>query len=221
MKTICLRRLFALAIGFMLAAPADTETKAAITVTLDGPQTLTIGQSATYNLFGSSDSNDVVDGFGIVLNIAGGPGLGLSATQSDTFLTDTDYVFFGRSGSVAMGLSATAPVGDSLSIADFSDDQSATPNPGASDPFTFGNEPRLIARFSVDAVAPGNFSLSLDPTTSFNDPDFNPISFNATPLHVTAVPEPSVAFVTVMATGCIGLRRWRTKRRTNRVDQTI
>jgi len=209
MKTIKLKALIAVALGLALSALGNTPARAEISLTIDGPELVRVGQSATYSVLGSSNANDVLDGFGIILNASGGPGLSFSSTQSSDFLTDSDYVFFNRSGNAATNFPATALSDGSLSIADFSDDQSASPNPGMSDPFTFGAEPRLFGQFSVDAVAPADFSIAFDPTTSFNDPNFDLISFTSTPLNVTAVPEPSSLLAMLVVVGAIAWRRRR------------
>ncbi|KLU06070.1 hypothetical protein RISK_001921 [Rhodopirellula islandica] len=202
-----------LAIGLTLSSLASTEARAALTLTIDGPQELTVGQSATYSVFGTSDNDDEVDFFAMLFTISGDPGLAFSATQSDDFLTNPDYVFFDRSGNVALGLPATTLAGGSLSIADFSDDQSAAPDVGLPDPFTLGVDSQLIGQFSVDAVSAGTFSIAIDPTSSFNDLSFNLTPFSSTPLSVTAVPEPSSLLA--MA-GVAGGLAWRRRGKTQR-----
>ncbi|MEM9825892.1 MAG: PEP-CTERM sorting domain-containing protein [Planctomycetota bacterium] len=188
-----LRNFTVLGLTFALVLFAGTEARSDIAVTFDGPTDLVVGQSATYQLFATSDSADILDAFGVTLSISGGSGLVFSDLQSDAYLTDSDYVFFNRSGNVALGQSGITSDAGSLSFADFSDDQSQAPNPGMSDPFTFGSGSVLLGEFSLDAVSFGDFSIVAepDPATSFLDPGFSTITFSSTSFNVSAVPEPS------------------------------
>jgi len=152
------------------------------------------GSSGFIDVMISSNSSDALDGYLFDLNITGGSGA-VFGVQSDAFLTNSNYVFFGRSANVANTLAAsTISGGGSIAtLADNSWDFTSLP-PGDPLPFTLSGSSRLLARLEFNANGAGVFNVNIDSATStFSDAAFSTFAFTSTggSFTITAVPEPS------------------------------
>jgi hypothetical protein len=188
--------LLAVFMGSLIVLGEFAIADLAITLTPSSPSFVE-GSSGYVDVFVSSNSSDALDSFLFGLNITGGPGAVFSNTQSEAFLTDSNYVFFNRSASVNQVLPATSVGGggSTISVGDVSYDTASLPFPGDPLPFTLpgSGSPSLLARLEFDAIAPGTFNVDIDLGSSFSDVNFNNFSFSSTgsSFTVTAVPEPS------------------------------
>ena len=175
------------------------------------------GSSGSIDVMISSNSSVALDAYLFDLNITGGSGA-VFGLQSDAFLTNSNYVFFGRSANVANSLAAsTISGGGSIAaLADNSYDFASLPLPGDSLPFALSGAPRLLARLEFNAIGAGAFNVNIDPASTFQDAAFNDFAFTSTggSFSVTAVPEPSsMALVGLIGAGSYVYRRRTAKRK--------
>ncbi len=143
-------------------------------------------------------------------SMSGGPGLEFANPQTESHLSNSNYVFFNRSNSVFNALPSTVVTSaSSMNVSDLSDNGMGLPNP-----FTVGSagSESLLARLNLNALTAGTYSLQLLGTSSFSDAGFNNILFNTPSLNisVTAVPEPSsIGGAVALGLGRFWLRRKR------------
>jgi len=168
-----------------------------------------VGNSGFIDVMISSTSSDALDGYLFDLNITGGSGA-VFGVQSDAFLTNSNYVFFGRSANVAESLAAStiSGGGSDAKVGDASYDFASLP-PGDSLPFTLSGSSRLLARLEFNAIGAGVFNVNIDPATStFSDAAFGNFAFTSTGGSFTAVPEPgSMVLVGLIGFGGLMYRR--------------
>lgn len=169
------------------------------------------GSTGTADVLIYSNSSDQLDSFLVTLNVGGGSGVTFASPQPEAFLSDAAYVFNGRSANIAFSSPATvvSNAGSTVTLGDVSYDFVSPPNanprtiPGSANPL-------LLGRFEFLAGAPGNYNLTIDPSSSFSDVGFNTFSFSSTggSFIVTAVPEPSsLALVTICTASAFWMRR--------------
>lgn len=158
--------------------------------------------------------NDQLDSFLFDLNVTGGSGVTFVTPQPETYLTDPNYVFANRSANVALGLPATAPAnaGTTLTAADVSYDLTpatlSEPLPRAIPDST---SPLLLGRFAFNVGGSGNYTISIDPSSSFSNVAFDTFDYtsNTANFTVTVVPEPSSMALVLISGGAVAYRRWR------------
>lgn len=191
-----------------LASLSPTAARADIIVTFSSttPAPLIVGSAGQIDvMIASNTGTDFLDQFlvDVVLTPLTGPAGGLifSAIQSETFVTDSNYIFFNRSQSAFLGapVGAVNGSGDIYSAYDATDDGSGPPpGLGLPDPIfvpTVGNE-ALLFRLDLDAVAAGTYRIDLNLLSQFVDDNGSDLAFTSTPGFVTvnaasaAVPEP-------------------------------
>lgn len=147
------------------------------------------GDSGSLDIF-ISGQNDELDAFLFGVNITGGSGVVFDDPQNESFLNDSDYVFFGRSSNFINTNPSTFvdPGLANVTIADLSDD-----GLGGSDPYVFNNDQRLLAQLTFSILSGGTYEFTIDPTSSFSDAAFATINYTSNPasFNVAAVPEPS------------------------------
>lgn len=198
-----------LLIAQLWATPAEA---AIILSVAPSASTFNIGDSGFIDVMIHSDSADALDSYLIGLNLTGGPGVVFSSPQSEAFLSDGNYVFFGRSSSVINGFPATTVGGggSNVTVGDLTEDPMSPPNPL---PFVLpgASSPSLLTRLEFDVVGAGSFSVHIDPSSTFSDVDFNDFSFSSTGGSFTAVPEP--ASVVFLGIGTVGVGLLRRRRR--------
>lgn len=200
------------------------------------PNPLTVGSTGTIDVLIHSNSSDVLDGFLFDIRITptgGAPagGLQFSATQNDSQLADSEYVFYQISQSENTGsfIGQTTSPFDVYSGFDFSDDGSGIalpggPLPGSPSPVTLTGDDLLLARLDLTAFAAGTYAIDMLPSSEFGDEPGNLFSFDSTPGLLTvngtaAVPEPgSVGFLSIIA--LIAFRRYRMQSK-NRIRMTF
>jgi hypothetical protein len=169
------------------------------------------GDSGFIDVMISSTSSDALDGYLFDLNITGGSGA-VFGVQLDAFLTDSNYVFFGRSANVADSLAASTISGGG-SVATLADNSYDFASPPNALPFTLpgSGSPSLLARLQFNAVSIGSFTVDINAaTSSFSDANFDPFAFTSTggTFNVTAVPEPgSMILVGLIGFGGVMYRR--------------
>jgi len=170
-----------------------------------------VGNSGFIDVMISSTSSDALDGYLFDLNITGGSGA-VFGVQSDAFLANSNYVFFGRSANFANSLAAStiSGGGSDAKVGDASYDFASLP-PGDSLPFTLSGSSRLLARLEFNAIGAGVFNVNIDSATStFSDAAFNNFAFTSTggSFNITAVPEPSsMVLVGLIGFGSLMYRR--------------
>jgi len=191
----------------LLHAPSAS---AGLVVTLTPSATLiNVGQNAFIDVsITSDDLTDSLDGFFANLSITGGSGLAFVDPQSESFLADSSYVFFGRSGNVIQSSLATvvnSPT--SIGFSDFSDDGANAPSPRTLDS-TF-----LLARIDFTGVSAGTFGIEFGTASSFTRDGLSQISFTGpSSITVTAVPEPSsLVLAGIAGVGAVMAKRRRRK----------
>jgi len=175
------------------------------------------GSSGFIDVMISGTSSEQLDGYLFDLNITGGSGA-VFGVQSGAFLTNSNYVLFGRSANVANSLAASSISGGGsiATVADNSYDFSSLPLPGDSLPFTLSGSPRLLARLEFNATGAGVFNVDIDPASTFADAALSNFAFTSTggSFSVTAVPEPSsMALVGLIGAGSYVYRRRTAKRK--------
>jgi len=177
------------------------------------------GDSGFIDVMISSNSSDALDGYLFNLNITGGSGAVFGA-QSEAFLTNSNYVFFGRSANVANSLAASL-IGGGGSVVTVGDNSYDFAIPTLGDPLPFNlpgiGSPSLLARLQFNAVSAGSFTVGIDPSSSFSGPPptFDAFTFSSTSANfsITAVPEPSsMALVGLIGVGVYLYRRKTAKR---------
>lgn len=180
-----------------------------------------IGDTATMNVFLTSNSNQTFDAYQVqfvLTPLASSPNGGavFSPTLNLQYLTDPNYVFHSRSGVVNTNNSSpNSTDGTTLTGFDFSDDGSSAPNSGNPFPYSMlANQPVLLFQLDLTGIALGTYQVSLDSSnTTFLDDQINfiPINFQNTPgvFTVTAVPEPSSLTIVGLAQCVVVLRRRR------------
>jgi len=187
---------------------------AAIVLTVTpSSSTFVEGDSGFIDVMISSTSSDSLDGYLFDLNITGGSGA-VFGVQSDAFLTNSNYVFFGRSANVANSFAASMISGGG-SIATLADNSYDFLSPPDSLPFTLSSSPSLLARLQFNAVSAGVFTVGINAaTSSFSDANFDPFTFTSTggSFEVTAVPEPSsLVLAGIAGVGAVMAKRRRRK----------
>ncbi|MEZ6039689.1 MAG: PEP-CTERM sorting domain-containing protein [Planctomycetaceae bacterium] len=216
-------------LSFVVLTCLMTKADAGIIVSFSPtiPSPLVAGGSGQVDVLIASDTGtDLLDQYlaSVVLSPVGGPlgGLVFSPFQSETFLTDSSYVFFNRSQSVNLGAPAGTVnfSGDVYSAYDATDDGSGPPPaPGLQDPIfvpTVGNE-ALLFRLDLDALAAGTYEIDLDPLSQFVDENGFDIFFASTSGFLTvnpapaAVPEPGSILLLSVGTMVAAVRYRRCK----------
>ena len=215
-------RLFCLALVAAIMLQSQVVRADLVINTVSSAANYNVGDTGSVSVFVHSTNapNDALDSFLFDLNISGGSGVTFSIPQSESFLTNNNYVFFQRSANIALSLPATSVsnAGATLTMADVSYDLTPGPTLGNLLPRTIldANSPFLLGTFTFTANAVGNYSIGLDPSSSFSDVNFNTFNYSANPANfsVSAVPEPSsFLMASLTAAGCLLARRRRKKMR--------
>ncbi|MBL8814897.1 MAG: PEP-CTERM sorting domain-containing protein [Planctomyces sp.] len=227
-----LHQLSFLFCSLILTASAGTASAGlVISFSNTTPSTLVAGTSAQIDvLIANESATDLyLDGFfaDVVLSSVSGPtgGLVFSATQSESQLNHTNYIFYGSSLNQNTGL----PVGEVLSGgtvytgSDFSDDGSGGGFPGLPNPVlipTVGQE-AILYRLDLLALAAGTYTIDLDFSEFSGMEDLlefpDSLPYRSIPLTLTveaapaAVPEPGSAIIFGSAM-VFGLHRCRRRR---------
>ena len=188
-----------------------------------------IGDSGFIDVLISSNSADALDSYLYGLNITGGNGIVFSDPQSESFLSDGNYVFSGRSSNVnnALPASLVGGGGSTIAVADVSYDPASLPFPGDPLPFVLPGAglPALLARIEFEAVSAGIFNVDFDPGSSFSDVNFANFNFTSSGANITvnaaAVPEPATITL-VCVTGLVGgVMRYRRRRKAGAEQEAI
>lgn len=170
-----------------------------------------VGQTGSLNVFVYSDAADEVDSFLFDLNITGGTGVAFTDPQSESYLTDSDYVFFDRSLSEQFSLPTTMVSNNGATLT--MTDVSSNPTTGLAFPKLIpdSTNPLLLGSFTFDANAIGSYTVALAPSSSFSDSNFNliPYSVAGGSFNVSAVPEPSSLVLLGLGAAGFGLMRRR------------
>ena len=188
---------------------------------------ISVGSSGTIDFFIRADSgSQLLDGFQATISITGSTagGLVFSNTQTDAQLSDTNYVFFGKSLSqnTLVSVGTVTNAGLTYVGSDASDDGSAAPLAGNPVPVTLTTTDKLLFRLNLTGVAAGTYTLTIDPdtaNTAFFTDQLDPVAttiggvtLNSGQVQVivTAVPEPgTMSFVGVTLAGLAFMRRKR------------
>lgn len=212
-------RLFCLALVAAIMLQSQVVRADLVINTVSSAANYNVGDTGSVSVFVHSTNapNDALDSFLFDLNISGG-GVTFSIPQSESFLTNSNYVFYQRSANIALSLPATSVsnAGATLTLADVSYDLTPGPTLGNPMPRTIlgANSPFLLGTFTFTANAVGNYSIGLDPSSSFSDVNFNTFGYTASSANfsVSAVPEPSsFVLASLTAAGCLLARRRRKK----------
>ncbi len=180
-----------------------------------------VGDTGFIDVLISSNSADALDSYLYGLNITGGTGVVFSDPQSEAFLSDGNYVFFGRSSNVNIPLPATAVSGggSTISVGDVSYDPASLPFPGDPLPFVLPGAglPALLARIEFEAVSAGVFNVDFDPGSTFSDVAFANFNFTSAGTSITvnaaAVPEPGTITLVCVTGLAAGIMKYRRRRR--------
>ncbi|WP_077026125.1 hypothetical protein [Fuerstiella marisgermanici] len=211
-----------LACVFSRTASADL----VLSVTPSAPS-YNVGDSGFVDVMIYSTSADELDSYLMGVNITGGSGAVFTDPQSESFLSDSDYVFFGRSSSLINALPATTvgAGGSEVTVVDLTEDplNAFTPLPVT---LPGAGLPGLLTRLTFDAVSPGTFGVEVDPSSSFADVGFGNFSYTATgtsfSVNAAAVPEPASVIlggITCLAAGGMWFRRRRNRSSVSREGQ--
>lgn len=191
------------------------------------PSPIVAGSTGTIDFLIRADSGtQVLDGFQAEISITGttAGGLVFSNTQTDSQLSDTNYVFFGKSLSqnTVTAIGTVTNGGSTFVGADSTDDGSAAPLAGNPVPVTLTTTDKLLFRLNLTGVAAGTYTLTINPNaanTAFFTDQLDPVATtipggNLTlnsgqvQVTVTAVPEPgTLSLVGVAVAGLVFFRR--------------
>lgn len=216
---------------FVLLLATAGVSKAGLIITPSGstPSPIIAGSSGTIDFFVRADAGtQVLDGFQASISITGGTagGLVFSAVQTDAQLSNTNYVFFGKSLSqnTANGVGFTDfindPTGQTYVGADSTDDGSGIPLAGNPDAVTLNDtDNKLLFRLNLTGVSAGTYTLTINPNTNitaFYTDQLDPIAttiggvtLNSGQVQVivTAVPEPGSIALLGIAASCLAFTR--------------
>ncbi len=195
---------------FVVFGSATASAELILSFSPSSPSPLFAGSSGTIDVLIHSNSDDVLDAFQLEftltpMGISPAGGLKFSTTQLDAQLTDPDYVFAGRSLSQHTGSSVGTVnfAGDVFTGYDATDDVN-DPEHLTPLPVTLTTTDLLLFRLNLDAVAAGNYQISITSATfleNYFDDENDGISFTAGNGMITvsdataAVPEPSTAVI--------------------------
>ena len=210
-----LNRFICSVLVFALLDAASTKAAVVLSV-VPSASSFNVGDTGFLDVLIHSDSGDALDSYLASASISGGAGavFATPGAAPEPYLADSNYVFFNRSANVANNLNTITSGGTTAVFGDVSYDFGSAP-PGDPLPFVLpgAGAPRLLARLAFNAVSAGNFTVNIDPTSSFvgAPPTFDDFAFSSAPgnFSITAVPEPS----SMSLVGLIGAASYLYRRR--------
>lgn len=188
-----MRQLFALL--FVLAAAPLADAALIVTV---GSTNLAPNGTGSVDVFVRSTGGDTLDLASLTFRITpvsyppGSSLVSFANPQSDSHLTSLGYLFAGDSAAAFFGPPASSVFTTTLADDTYVGGDGTLSGLGVPVPTT----DTLLARLDLVAGPGGasSFLITLDPSSSFNSPDFSPIAFSATP-GVVSTPEPVAVLV--------------------------
>lgn len=187
------------------------------------PSILTAGSSGSVDVLIHSTSPNTLDFFQVDISltptgISPVGGLKFAAAQLDEQLTDTSYVFFGKSLSFYTGapVGFANPAGNVYSGFDATDDGTNAPLAGNPAQVILTGTDLLLIRLNLDAIAAGQYSIDIAPSSAFINDQFDSVAYSSSAGFLTvfgpaAVPEPGSLCLWAVGTFLSGiwLRRGR------------